>query len=83
MFQFVATLEKTRERAIYMKRQEAENEEGLRASWIRFDYAMNLISSPPQRCTRPPQRGALRRPRASTPSPSTIHQVMKFEKLYF
>ncbi|KAJ7896000.1 hypothetical protein B0H14DRAFT_2679968 [Mycena olivaceomarginata] len=28
MFQFVATLEKTRERAIYMKRQEAENEEG-------------------------------------------------------
>ncbi|KAJ7163805.1 hypothetical protein C8R43DRAFT_988723 [Mycena crocata] len=29
MFEFVATLEKTRERAIYMKRQEAENEEGL------------------------------------------------------
>ncbi|KAJ7229106.1 hypothetical protein GGX14DRAFT_416711 [Mycena pura] len=29
MFQFVAILEKTRERAIYMKRQEAENEEGL------------------------------------------------------
>ncbi|KAJ7667570.1 hypothetical protein DFH06DRAFT_1182892 [Mycena polygramma] len=28
MFQFVAILEKTRERAIYMKRQEAENEEG-------------------------------------------------------
>ncbi|KAJ7725065.1 hypothetical protein B0H16DRAFT_1589849 [Mycena metata] len=28
MFQFVATLEKTRERAIYMKRQEVENEEG-------------------------------------------------------
>jgi hypothetical protein len=31
MFQFVAILEKTRERAIYMKRQEVENEEGLRA----------------------------------------------------
>nr|GAT46119.1 predicted protein [Mycena chlorophos] len=29
MFSFVAILEKTRERAIYMKRQEAENEEGL------------------------------------------------------
>ncbi|KAJ7477208.1 hypothetical protein B0H11DRAFT_2158278 [Mycena galericulata] len=28
MFEFVATLEKTRERAIYMKRQEVENEEG-------------------------------------------------------
>ncbi|KAJ7499400.1 hypothetical protein FB451DRAFT_1205311 [Mycena latifolia] len=29
MFEFVATLEKTRERAIYMKRQVVENEEGL------------------------------------------------------
>ncbi|KAJ6567360.1 hypothetical protein DFH09DRAFT_457802 [Mycena vulgaris] len=29
MFEFVATLEKTRERAIYMRRQEVENEEGL------------------------------------------------------
>ncbi|KAF7331664.1 hypothetical protein MKEN_00046100 [Mycena kentingensis (nom. inval.)] len=29
MFSFVAILEKTRERAIYMKRQEAENVEGL------------------------------------------------------
>ncbi|KAJ7067855.1 hypothetical protein C8F01DRAFT_1116003 [Mycena amicta] len=29
MFSFVAILEKTRERAIYMKRQDAENEEGL------------------------------------------------------
>ncbi|KAK7061282.1 hypothetical protein R3P38DRAFT_2828599 [Favolaschia claudopus] len=28
MFQFVAVLEKTRERAIYMKRQEVENDEG-------------------------------------------------------
>ncbi|CAK5262626.1 unnamed protein product, partial [Mycena citricolor] len=29
MFSFVATLEKTRERAIYMKRQETEHEDGL------------------------------------------------------
>ncbi|KAJ7666535.1 hypothetical protein B0H17DRAFT_1089597 [Mycena rosella] len=37
MFSFVATLEKTRERAIYMKRQKAENEEGgLRAFWFRL-----------------------------------------------
>lgn len=30
MFEFVSLLEKTRERAIYMKRQAAEDEEGLR-----------------------------------------------------
>lgn len=33
MFEFVSLLEKTRERAIYMKRQQAEEEdEGLRES---------------------------------------------------
>lgn len=31
LFEFVGTLEKTRERAIYMRRQSAEDEEGLRA----------------------------------------------------
>jgi hypothetical protein len=30
MFEFVSLLEKARERAIYMKRQGAEDEEGLR-----------------------------------------------------
>jgi hypothetical protein len=30
MFEFVSLLEKTRERAIYMRRQMAEDEEGLR-----------------------------------------------------
>ena len=32
IFEFVSVLEKTRERAIYMKRQSADEEEGLRAS---------------------------------------------------
>lgn len=31
LFEFVGSLEKTRERAIYMKRQSADEEEGLRA----------------------------------------------------
>lgn len=38
MFEFVSLLEKTRERAIYMRRQAQsdEEEEGLRKSMIRY-----------------------------------------------
>lgn len=43
MFQFVATLEKTRERAIYMKRQEAENEEGPREFNVLFRFQSALL----------------------------------------
>jgi WW domain-binding protein 2 len=43
MFEFVALLEKTRERAIYMKRQaaQAEDEDGLRA----FSHLMVLFAN--------------------------------------
>jgi hypothetical protein len=34
MFEFVSLLEKSRERAIYMKRQGAEDEEGLRQHYL-------------------------------------------------
>lgn len=51
MFEFVATLEKTRERAIYMKRQEAENEEGLRASFF-FVFCNDAECSVSQRYIR-------------------------------
>ena len=36
LFEFVSVLEKTRERAIYMRRQSADEEEGLRTSLYRL-----------------------------------------------
>lgn len=36
IFEFVSSLEKTRERAVYMRRQSADEEEGLR------EYALNM-----------------------------------------
>jgi len=36
MFEFVAILDKTRERAIYMKRQKVEDDEGLRAFLLQI-----------------------------------------------
>ncbi|KAF8211618.1 hypothetical protein K438DRAFT_1903527 [Mycena galopus ATCC 62051] len=47
MFQFVAILEKTRERAIYMKRQEAENEEGPRNSTSSAGVNTVPVDAPP------------------------------------
>lgn len=49
MFEFVGTLEKTREKAIYMKRQALlEDEEGLRAYMIllTFKYTHCLLLQP-------------------------------------
>lgn len=43
MFEFVSLLEKSRERAIYMKRQIAEDEEGLRTFTLRFPPICVLI----------------------------------------
>lgn len=45
LFQFVSVLEKTRERAIYMKRQMQEEEanEGLRASTLSHSCLLNLM----------------------------------------
>ncbi|KAH9948776.1 hypothetical protein B0H21DRAFT_777674 [Amylocystis lapponica] len=37
LFEFVSALEKTRERAIYMKRQSADDDDGLRASQVPDD----------------------------------------------
>lgn len=55
MFQFVALLEKTRERAIYMKRQAAQEDEGLRmlaSQSVRTMCNLTISFFPFQRHTR-------------------------------
>ena len=50
LFEFVGILEKTRERAIYMKRASADEEEGLRRSWlILYITVAHLASCTPSR----------------------------------
>lgn len=60
MFEFVSLLEKTRERAIFMKRQAAaeEEDEGLRESENTSNLLLSL-TSPLQRHTLPQQNQAL------------------------
>lgn len=54
MFEFVAVLEKTRERAIYMKRQkDSENDEGLRRPWIYSSSFFCLNDNPVASYTSP------------------------------
>ena len=40
LFEFVSSLEKTRERAIYMRRQSCDEEEGLREYTLRITSVM-------------------------------------------